>query len=231
MLPEIRHDEGIYPVPQFNIERVDIDEGFMDELRRFHAAFKEGFARSEPCENFFRYMLGQFSPLERKSIEPIALHVEGAKVRPMQNAISDARWNAGKMLSTYHGLINEDMGDPQGALMFDESAFVKKGVESAGVARQYWGSIGKVENSQVGVFAGYASRHGYALVDKRIFIPEVWFDEDHKEKREKVHLPMILPSRPNHNWQPRCLRTSSRKAYCHSNMLRPIPSTGRARIS
>jgi SRSO17 transposase len=67
--------------------------------------------------------------------------------------------------------------------MFDESGFIKKGSESAGVARQYCGSIGKVENSQVGVFAGYASRHGYALVDKRLYIPETWLDEDHKEKR------------------------------------------------
>jgi len=73
MLPEIRHDEGICPVPQFSIQSVDIDEGFMDELRHFHVAFKDGFARSEPRENFFRYMVGQFSPLERKSIQPIAL--------------------------------------------------------------------------------------------------------------------------------------------------------------
>jgi len=189
MLPEIRHDEGIYPVPQFSIQKVDVEEGFMEELRGFHAAFKEGFARSEPRENFFRYMVGQFSSLERKSIQPIALHVEGAKLRPMQNAISDAQWNEGKILSTYHGLINKDMGESRGVTIFDESGFVKKGNESAGVARQYCGSIGKVENSQVGVFAGYASRHGYALVDKRLYIPEVWFDEDHKEKRKKVVLP------------------------------------------
>jgi SRSO17 transposase len=68
------------------------------------------------------------------------------------------RWN-------YHQLVAEEVGEPDGVLMFDESGFVKKGHDSAGVARQYCGTLGKVENGQVGVFAGYASRQGYALVD------------------------------------------------------------------
>lgn len=188
MLPEIRRDEGLYPIPQYEVEKVDID-GFMDELKAFHASFRECFSRSEPRENFFRYMVGQLSDLERKSIEPIALHVEGGNPRRMQSAITDALWDEEKMLSNYHTLLRQDMADPEGVLMFDESAFVKKGEDSVGVARQYCGSIGKVDNCQVGVFEGYASRHGYALVDKRLFIPESWFDDEHEEKRKKVKLP------------------------------------------
>jgi SRSO17 transposase len=188
MLPEIRHDEGIYPVPQFAVERIDI-EGFIDELRGFHSTFHDCFARSEPRENFFRYMVGQLSPLERKSIEPIALHVQGGKPRRMQSAIADSPWDEELMLLRYHRLVNEDMGDPEGVLLIDESGVHKKGEETAGVARQYCGSVGKVENCQVGVFAGYASRHGYALLDKRLFVPEQWFDEAHEERRNKVNLP------------------------------------------
>jgi SRSO17 transposase len=185
MLPQIRNDAGIYPTPGFWVDEVDV-ERFMDELREYSGSFADCFARSEPRENFLRYLVGQLSPIERKSIEPMALHVEGAKVRTMQGSITDALWNEEKMLLGYQAKVREKLADPQGVMLFDESGFVKKGEDSAGVARQYCGTIGKVENCQVGVFAGYASRHGYALVDKELFVPESWFDEAHKEKREKL---------------------------------------------
>jgi SRSO17 transposase len=81
------------------------------------------------------------------------------------------------------------MGEPRGMMIFDESGFVKKGEDSVGVARQYCGTIGKVENCQVGVFAAYASCKGYALVDKRLFLPEAWFDDDHADRRAKCRVP------------------------------------------
>src|SRR3989441_11358470 len=93
------------------------------------------------------------------------------------------------MVWNYLHLVADEMGDPEGVLMFDESGFVKKGTDSVGVARQYCGSLGKVENSQVGVFAAYASCHGYALVDKRLFISEQWFTEDYKDRRAKCQGP------------------------------------------
>jgi SRSO17 transposase len=191
MLPRTRQEEGIYPIPQFSVEREDV-EGFMEELREFYGVFRECFARSEPRENAFRYLEGRFSGLERKTIEPIALHEEGANVRRMQSAITDAHWDENRMLRTYRELVNEDMGDPDGVLIVDESGFRKKGNESAGVQRQYCGTVGKVDNCQVGVFAGYASRYGYALIDKRLFIPEAWFDEEHAGKREKDNFPLGL---------------------------------------
>jgi SRSO17 transposase len=57
------------------------------------------------------------------------------------------------------------------------------------VARQYCGTLGKVEKSQVGVFAAYASRQGYALVDTRLFLPELWFTEDYADRRAKCQVP------------------------------------------
>jgi SRSO17 transposase len=98
-------------------------------------------------------MVGQCSPLERKSIEPMALRVAGGNIRGMQRCMSDDVWDEDLMRQTYHGLVTAEMGDPEGVFMFDESGFVKKGKESVGVARQYCGTIGKVDNSQVGVFA------------------------------------------------------------------------------
>lgn len=89
-------------------------------------------------------------------------------------------------------MVNHDFGSPNGALVFDESGFVKKGQVSVGVARQYCGTIGKVENCQVGVFAGYVSDIGYTLVDKRLFIPEKWLTEEYRERREKCKIPDTL---------------------------------------
>ncbi len=96
-------------------------------------------------------MVGQFSELERKSVEPIALAVEGGKVRSMQRMISDAKWDEDLLLKRYHQLVSEDMGDDKGILIFDETSFVKKGDDSIGVSRQYCGTLGKIENCQVGV--------------------------------------------------------------------------------
>lgn len=188
MLPITRCDEHLYPVPKFDLGKGDIKE-FMNELKGFHEQFADCFQRSESREHFFKYMVGQFSPLERKSIEPIALAVKDGNVRALQRFVSDAPWDDEEMITRYRSLVNDDLGSPEGALLFDESGFVKKGQESIGVARQYCGTIGKVDNCQVGVFSGYVSDHGYALVDKRLFIPEKWFTDDYLDRRKKCKLP------------------------------------------
>jgi SRSO17 transposase len=188
MLPCTRCDEHLFPVPKFNLGKVDVI-GFANELRGFHEQFAECFQRSESREHFFNYMAGQFSELERKSIEPIALALKGGNVRALQRFVSDAPWDDEKMMHNYRSLVDDDLGSPDGALIFDESGFVKKGHDSVGVARQYCGTVGKVDNCQVGVFAGYVSEHGYALVDKRLFIPEKWFGDDYLERRKKCKLP------------------------------------------
>jgi len=191
MLAVSRCDGDLYAIPKFAVDRGDVEE-FMDELRGFHEQFRDCFMRSEPRENFFLYMAGQFSPLERKSIEPIALQVENGDVRSMQRFVSDVVWDEKAMVRKYHALVEEDLGDPEGILIFDESGFAKKGEDSVGVARQYCGSTGKVDNCQVGVFAAYASRHGYAFLDKRLYIPQKWFEESHLSRRQKCKMPPDL---------------------------------------
>src|SRR6266700_1724370 len=188
MLPACRTEGEGFTIPTFDVVPSDV-KNFMDELQEFQAAFHDCFVRSEPRAHFFDYMVGQFSKLERKSIEPMALQVEGGTIRGMQRFISDVIWDEEQMVWNYHHLVADEMGDPEGVLMFDETGFVKKGADSVGVARQYCGTLGKVENSQVGVFAGYASRHGYALVDKRLFLPEAWFTDAYKDRRHKCKMP------------------------------------------
>jgi SRSO17 transposase len=188
MLPAYRTEGEAFSIPKFELTPQDVD-GFLDELRAFHHHFRVSFERSEPREHFFHSMVGQCSTLKRQSIEPMALHVEGGNIRGMQRCMSDDVWDEDHMRQTYHGLVADEMGAPDGVLMFDESGFVKKGKDSVGVARQYCGTLGKVENSQGGVFAASASRHGYALVDTRLFMPEQWFAEDYKDRRDKCNVP------------------------------------------
>ena len=188
MLPATRSDEHLYRVPKFSLGKGDVKD-FMNELRGFHDQFADCFNRSESRTHFFNYMAGQFSDLERKSIEPIALALKNGNVRAMQRFVSVAQWDDDKIISKYRSLVNEDLGSANAALIFDESGFVKKGAESIGVSRQYCGSIGKVDNCQVGVFAGYVSENGYALVDKQLFIPKKWFTDQFQSRRKKCNLP------------------------------------------
>ena len=191
MLPACRIGGEGFAIPTFDLVPSDV-AGFLEELWAFQSTFHDCFARSEPRGHFFDYMVGQFSKLERKSIEPMALKVEGGTIRGLQRFISDVVWDEDQMRWNYHQLVAEEMGDPDGVLMFDETGFVKKGKDSVGVARQYCGTLGKVENCQVGVFAGYASRHGYALVDKRLFLPEVWWTDAYAARRTRCYVPPEL---------------------------------------
>ena len=144
-------------------------------------------------------MVGQLSHLERKSIEPIAVNVNGiASVRSMQRAVSDAVWDEEKIICKHQEMVSKEMGDQNGVLTFDESGFTKKGEFSAGVSRQYNGEIGKVDNCQTGVFSGYASPKGYTLIDKRLFLPEKWFESEYNEKRTKckIHDDITFKTKP-----------------------------------
>ena len=153
MLAACRTNGEGFAIPTFDLVPSDV-EGFMEELWEFQSVFHDCFTRSEPRAHFFDYMVGQFSKLERKSIEPMALHVEGGTIRGMQRFISDSVWDEEQMVWHDHQLVAAEMGDPDGVRMFDASGFVKKGTDSVGGARQYCGTLGKVENGQVGVCAG-----------------------------------------------------------------------------
>ena len=189
MLPECRLNEYTYPIPPFEIEKDNVED-FADELQMFHGKYSDCFARSEPRKTFYGYMIGLISHLERKSVEPIAVNVNGIKsVRSMQRTISDAVWYEDMILYRHQDMVCVEMGDKDGIQTFDESGFTKKGSCSAGVSRQYCGETGKVDNCQNGVFAGYASPKGYTLIDKRLFIPKKWFGDDYVEKRNKCKFP------------------------------------------
>jgi SRSO17 transposase len=118
-----------------------------------------------------------------------AREVEGGHIRAMQRLLSEVVWDEDHMRWTYHPLVNDDLGEPEGVLMFEESGFPKKGQDSVGVGRQSCGTLGKVANCQVGVCAASASCPGYALLDKRLFLPAGWLTAAYATRRTKCQGP------------------------------------------
>jgi SRSO17 transposase len=191
MLPACRTEGKDETLPPFALAHGDV-EGVLHEWRGFHEAFGECFTRRDPRAHFFRSMVGQLRSLERTSIEPIALKVDGGNVRGLQRFMRADIWDEAQMRHIYHQRVYDDMGDPDGVVIVDESGFAKKGEDAVGVARQDCGTLGKVENGQVGVFAAYASRHGYALVDQRLFLSEPWLSDAYAPRRAKCQVPQEL---------------------------------------
>ncbi len=197
MLPEIRTEPDLYDIPKLLLTEEEV-KGMGDDLKAFNSMFDECFVRSETRVHFQQYAMGRLGKLDRKTIEPIAANLEGGNIRAMQRAISKTSWDESRMEDIFRSMIETDLGDPESALIFDESGFAKKGEDSAGVARQYCGSLGKVENCRVGVYCAYASRFGYTLIDKRLYVPEPWFTEAYAKRREKCEFPedLVFKTKP-----------------------------------
>jgi SRSO17 transposase len=191
MFPACRTAGEAFAIPTCDVVPSDV-EGFMEALWEFQSTFHDCCARREPRVHFFDSMVGPCSPLERKAIEPMALQIEGGTIRGLQRFLSDVHWDEEQMRWHSHQRVAEEMGDLDGVLRVDETGLVKKGQDSVGVARQSCGPLGKGEHWQSGVGAGYASRHGYALVDKRLFVPEGWWTDAYAARRTRCQVPAEL---------------------------------------
>ena len=124
------------------------------------------------------------SNAKAKSAEPIALEFLGKQsVRSVQMFMKNYHWDHVAMKQTHQSLLAPIISCPEGMITVDPSEFVKQGKESVGVARQYCGTVGKVENCQSGVFVGYSSKKGYGLLSCRLYMHESWFTEEQKQRR------------------------------------------------
>lgn len=164
-------------------------ESLADELAAYHAEFADLYYRVEQAHWGHRYLQGLIAPIESKTIQPMAMALEDGNIQAMQQFIGQGKWADKKLLKKHWELVDETLGEEDGVWIVDGSGFPKKGTHSVGVARQWCGQLGKVDNCQVGVFAAYASRKGYTLLDHRLYLPEKWFDADHRERWEKCGIP------------------------------------------
>ncbi|MEV7676612.1 IS701 family transposase [Streptomyces sp. NPDC088752] len=146
------------------------------------------FRRVEPWATARAYLFGLFSAVERKNCWQLAEQAGRTRPGPMQRLLRTARWNADDIRDDVRAYVVEHLGADDGVLIVDETGFLKKGHGSAGVQRQYTGTAGRIENSQVGVFLAYASHHGRALIDRRLYLPEQAWCED-AERRTRAGVP------------------------------------------
>lgn len=132
------------------------------------------FTRSEPRERVREYVAGLVSGLERKNSWWIAEHACENGPDGMQRLLRKARFDIDAIRDDLADFVADQLGEDDGVLILDETGFVKKGQASVGVARQYSGTAGRIENSQIAVFAAYASAKGHALVDRELYLPKDW---------------------------------------------------------
>ena len=164
----------------------DSVRGCTDRLTVFLRRYLPKFYRAEQRENATTVIPGLLSGLERKTCEPIAIEA-GLPRKPVQFFVGSGKWDDEAVMAELRTHVREALAEPDGVVVIDGSAFPKKGTESCGVARQWCGRLGKVDNCQLGVFLAYAARAGYAPLDRRLYLPEDWADDP--ARRLKCHVP------------------------------------------
>jgi SRSO17 transposase len=132
------------------------------------------FRRVEPRRRVGAYLRGLLAGLERKNGWTLAEHAGAVSPDGMQRLLRTAGWDVDGVRDDLRGYVLEALGDPAGVFVVDETGFIKKGVRSAGVQRQYTGTSGKIDNCQLGVFLAYASPRGRALIDRELYLPKSW---------------------------------------------------------
>ena len=166
---------------------IALSESWLGQLECVFSYFSPRFGRIDRQRHAWEYLLGLLSAVERKNGWQLAEAADHATPYSLQHLLDRAPWDADAVRDDLIEYIAEEMGDANGVLVVDETGFVKKGEHSAGVARQYSGAAGRIENSQVGVFVAYASRLGQALIDRRLYLPAVWASD--ANRRAKAHVP------------------------------------------
>jgi len=155
-------------------------------LEAFVARYLPCFARAEQGRHARTILEGKLSGLRRKTTEPIATRA-GQKRRPLQLFVGAGGWRDASVTGELRRHAGEEIGDADGVWVLDGSGFPKKGADSCGVARQWCGRLGKVDNCQVGVFLAYVAPRGRALLDARLYLPEDWAADP--DRRAATHVP------------------------------------------
>ena len=172
-----------------------VPEGMLDRLERFVEPFSECLGSSEQRQHVWEYVGGLFSDVKRKSAESIAYFHDQDR-QALQKFIGQSPWDDRPLIGELARQVGAELGEPDGVLVFDPSAFRKQGKESVGVARQWCGRLGKIDNCQVGVYLGYVSRKEHALVDARLYLNKEWAKD--KRRRKKCGVPREVRFRTRH---------------------------------
>jgi SRSO17 transposase len=168
----------------------------LGSLSVFLGRYKPKMHREEQEDHMEVYVEGLVSGIERKSVEPIAT-AHGLYRRPLQHYVGAGAWSDGRVRSEMRQHVIEEIGDPGGVFIIDGSGVKKQGPESVGVARQYCGRLGKIDNCQIGIYLAYSTPRGFTLLDTDLYLPEDWANDP--VRREKTYVPPEVEFRTN--WQ------------------------------
>src|SRR6184192_2515457 len=144
------------------------------ELAALHARIEPHFRRAEVRERVGRFLRGLLSRVERKNGWQLAEELDESGPQGVQRLLNAADWDEEAVRDELRTYVVEHLEDKHAVLVVDETGFVKKGKKSVGVARQYSGTAGRRENSQMGVFLLYSSAKGHAFIDRALYLPEEW---------------------------------------------------------
>jgi SRSO17 transposase len=172
-----------------------LPRGMLARLDTFLEPFVQSLISPEQRTNANHYVQGLLSNLESKDAESIA-YLHDRERQGLQKFIGQADWDHSLLLTELTQQVGDGLGRPDGVLVIDPSAFPKKGTESVGVQRQWCGRLGKVDNCQVGVYLGYVSSEGHALVDVRLYLPKEWARS--RKRLAKAGVPSTTRFRTRH---------------------------------
>src|ERR687893_1408201 len=158
-----------------------------EELGALEARLGGLFVRAEPRRQAGLYLEGLLSGAKRKNGWQLAEQIGDARPWRTQRVLSHVLWDQDAARDLCRDYVIEHLGAADGVLIVDETDFLKKGEHSAGVARQYSGTAGRIENAQIGVFLAYASGKGHALIDRELYLPESWCED--ADKRTEAAIP------------------------------------------
>ena len=163
-------------------------DGLVEQIRRAFAGLSHA---------------GEHAPICRVCSAQLSARMAGSWLRMRaiarlrgQHFLARMRWDADQVRDDLQAYVVAQLGDADGVLVLDETGFVKKGTKSVGVQRQYSGTAGRIENCQIGVFLGYASRHGHALIDRALYLPEVWAHDPARRGTAGVPADTVFATKP-----------------------------------
>src|SRR5829696_7354016 len=174
------------PTPQDRQQVRQVVE-WQDGLAALHARIAPRFRRPEVRARVGRYLSGLLAPVERRNGWQLAEAIGERTPDGVQRLLRTARWDAEAVRDDLRAYVVEHLGDAEAVLVVDETGFLKQGTKSVGVARQYSGTAGRIENCQIGVFLAYAGARGRAAIDRALYLPREWCDDP--ERRAAAGVP------------------------------------------
>jgi SRSO17 transposase len=163
------------------------------EIQAIATGLQSRFRRRAAHRHAVAYVRGLLSDVERKNGWQLAEQGGYPHPRTIQRVLDRSQWDAEAVRDDLRTYVMEHLGDPGGVLVVDETGFLKKGTHSWGVARQYSGTAGRIENCQIGVFLGYSSAKGRAGIDRALYLPREWADD--AERRAAAGVPEAVTFR------------------------------------